>query len=115
MTMRVVLESRVDEQLREFSDRTSVSVANALATGDRPTVDPRATPTGALLAIEEQSGELGDNFIMNRLGQRFALSERDQRVVLGAAAHRRARVSRKDRFGITRTPSVRADATGARG
>jgi two-component system OmpR family sensor kinase len=84
MTMRVVLETRVDEQLHEFSERTSVSVARALSTGERPTVDPSATPTGALLAIEEQSGELGDNFIMNRLGQRFALSERDQRMVLEA-------------------------------
>ena len=83
MTMRVVLESRVDEQLLELSDRTTVAVARALATGEQPTIDPSATPTGALVAIEQPAG-LGDNFIMNRIGQRFALSERDQRVVLGA-------------------------------
>ncbi|MCR8670583.1 cell wall metabolism sensor histidine kinase WalK [Agrococcus sp. HG114] len=83
MTMRVVLEARVDEQLLEFSERTTVSVARALATGERPTVDPSATPSGALLAIDEGDA-LGDNFIMNRLGQRFALTERDQRVVLAA-------------------------------
>ncbi|WP_306231537.1 sensor histidine kinase [Agrococcus beijingensis] len=83
ITMRVVLESRLDEQLLEVSGRATVSVQRALNTGDLATVDPAITPSGALIAVQEGDA-LGTNFIMNRIGQQFGLSERDQEMVLEA-------------------------------
>ncbi|WP_347756016.1 HAMP domain-containing sensor histidine kinase [Agrococcus sp. ProA11] len=81
MTMRVVLESRVDEQLSDLSDRTSVAVERALATGVTQPLDPRMS--GALVVVEHD-GDLLDNFIFTRTGTRQALSTADVEAVVDA-------------------------------
>lgn len=81
MTMRVVLESRVDEQLHDLSDRTSVAVERALATGVTQPLDPRMS--GALVVVERE-GSLLDNFIFTRTGTRQALAGVDVDAVIDA-------------------------------
>lgn len=76
MTMRVVLETRVDEQLYEIAGQTAREVEQS--GGAR--VDPRAGSSGTLYAIESE-GALSSDFILTRVGQQLALAERDQAVV----------------------------------
>ena len=78
MTMRVVLETRVDEQLAEIVGQTARDVEQS----GRAQVDPRAGASGTLYAIESDGVLIGDNFILTRVGQQLALSERDRSVVL---------------------------------
>lgn len=81
MTMRVVLESRVDEQLHELSERTSVAVERALATNVTQTLDPRMS--GALVVVEH-GGDLLNYEIFTRSGAKQALSGADVEAVIGA-------------------------------
>ena len=74
MTMRVVLETRVDEQLLELSSQTTVEVERAIAEGRSPMIDPSRTPSGALFALQD-GRQLGDNFIITRHGQQLGLSD----------------------------------------
>lgn len=83
VTMRVVLETRVDEQLRELSDRAVVAAQRAVETGTQQSIELGGNPVGALIAIEKDD-RLVDPYIVNRLGQRFALTEADQRIVLAS-------------------------------
>ncbi|MDR7235207.1 HAMP domain-containing sensor histidine kinase [Agrococcus sp. BE272] len=85
MTMRVVLETRVDEQLTEIASRTATDVERALATGTQAPLDPRTAPTATLIAIE-QGGDLRQAFILTSIGQQLALSAADERVVLGTGS-----------------------------
>lgn len=85
MTMRVVLENRVDEQLRAASSRAVVTVERALETGTRQPLDRSGTPPGAVVAVQVDD-RLIDALMVNRLGQHLALSEADKQVVLGAQA-----------------------------
>ncbi len=80
MTMRVVLETRVDEQLTEIADRTAVDVERAMATGTQALVDPRTAPTATLIAVQ-RGDDLEEAFIMTRIGQRLALSDGDAEAV----------------------------------
>ncbi|MGM1029755.1 MAG: sensor histidine kinase [Actinomycetota bacterium] len=80
MTMRVVLETRVDEQLTELVDQTAREVEQ---TG-RASVNPRAGISGALYAIESD-GAILDHVVIARLTQR-ALSGADQAVVLDVSS-----------------------------
>ncbi|GEK79461.1 sensor histidine kinase [Agrococcus baldri] len=83
MTMRVVLETRVDEQLRELSGRAVVAAQRAQQTGTDQTIDLSGNPVGALIAVQ-QGDRLIDPHVVNRLGQKFALSEADERIVLAS-------------------------------
>ncbi|SDR86842.1 sensor histidine kinase [Agrococcus carbonis] len=85
MTMRVVLETRVDEQLHELSDRTRVAVERAVATNTRQSIDPGGIPSGALIVVQD-GDRLRDGFVINRLGQQFGLSSIDELVVRGVEA-----------------------------
>lgn len=77
MTMRVVLESRVDEQLEELSSRTAVDVERAVANGGRALVDPNSPAMYAL----QFSDRWGESFVVNRLGQQLGLSVLDQQAL----------------------------------
>ncbi|SFS07044.1 two-component system, OmpR family, sensor kinase [Agrococcus baldri] len=83
MTMRVVLETRVDEQLRELSDRAVVAAQRAVETGRDQPIELGGNPVGALIAVE-RDGELINPYIVNRLSQRFALTVADEWVVLAS-------------------------------
>lgn len=85
MTMRVVLQSRVDEQLVEVAARTATGVERALATGTRAPLDPRSAPPGTLIAVE-QRGELRQAFILTSIGQQLALTTDDAAAVLATGA-----------------------------
>ncbi len=83
MTMRVVLETRVDEQLTELGNRTAVEVERAMATGTRALVDPRTAPAGALFAVQEGDA-LNEGFILSSAQQKLALSAAGEQAVLAA-------------------------------
>nr|WP_241429012.1 HAMP domain-containing sensor histidine kinase [Agrococcus sp. ARC_14] len=78
MTMRVVLETRVDEQLVELASRTAIDVDR----NGEALVDPNSA-AGAMFAIQSGDG-LGTNFVLNRLGQKLGLSSGDQQAVMEA-------------------------------
>jgi two-component system, OmpR family, sensor kinase len=82
MTMRVVLETRVDEQLTELADRTAVDVGRAITTGGQALVDPNSA-AGALFAIQAGDG-LTEHFVLNRLGQQLGLSALDRQAIAAA-------------------------------
>ena len=92
MTMRVVLETRVDEQLLELSSQTTVEVERAIAEGRSPMIDPSRTPSGALFALQD-GRQLGDNFIITRHGQQLGLSDLDELAVLTAQTDATSTVS----------------------
>lgn len=81
MTMRVVLETRVDEQLTELGNRTAVEVERAMATGTRALVDPRSAPTGALFAVQEGDA-LSEHFILSKAQTEQALTAAGEQAVL---------------------------------
>lgn len=83
MTMRLVLELRVDEQLVQLSDRTALEVERALETGGTAQIDPRGTPGGALFAIDA-GGEVVEGFVMTRLSQELGLAAADREAALAA-------------------------------
>ncbi len=83
MTMRVVLETRVDEQLVELADRTTVAAEVALRTGQTQLIDERSVPPGALVVVHD-GARVRDAFVYTRVQQELALSALDQKVVLGA-------------------------------
>lgn len=80
MTMRVVLETRVDEQLTDLSSRTAVDVERAMASERQALVDPN---TPAMYAMEF-GDQVGENFVVNRLGQQLGLSVLDRRAIMEA-------------------------------
>ncbi|MFA4840973.1 MAG: HAMP domain-containing sensor histidine kinase [Agrococcus sp.] len=80
MTMRVVLETRVDEQLAEISQRTAVDVERALATGTQASLDPRV-PAGTLIAVQ-QGERLLQAFTTTSSGQQRGLTDLDETAVL---------------------------------
>lgn len=82
MTMRVVLESRVDEQLVELVDRTAFDVERAVQTGGQAFADPNS-PAGTLFAVQ-RGDALNPGFVTNKLGSRMALAELDRAAALGA-------------------------------
>ena len=85
MTMRVVLETRVDEQLHDLSNRTTIAVERALQTGTTQLIDPGGISPGSLIAVQE-GDQLRPSFVVNRLGQQFGLTQVDERVVLSVAS-----------------------------
>lgn len=92
MTMRFVLETRVDEQLMQLADRTAVDVQRAVETGGQALVDPRTTPTGALFAIE-QDGEITEAKIITHLGSQLALPVAGKQDLVGLESDQRANVT----------------------
>ncbi|WP_413318538.1 ATP-binding protein [Agrococcus sp. 1P02AA] len=80
MTMRLVLESRVDEQLREISAQTAQQVEQS----GSARVDPRAGGSGTLYAIESD-GALTDHLVLTRVTQQ-ALSAKDETVLVRVAS-----------------------------
>lgn len=80
MTMRVVLETRVDEQLTDLSSRTAVDVGRAMASERQALVDPN---TPAMYAMQF-GDQVGENFVVNRLGQQLGLSVLDRQAVMEA-------------------------------
>lgn len=82
MTMRVVLESRVDEQLTELAARTSVDLARAQQTGGQALIDPNAA-AGSVFAVQ-QGDEVQEGFVINRVLQKLGLPVVDERVLVQA-------------------------------
>ncbi|WP_083587190.1 sensor histidine kinase [Agrococcus sp. Marseille-P2731] len=80
MTMRVVLETRVDEQLREISAQTAQQVEQS----GTARVDPRAGGSGTLYAIETD-GVLVSDVLITRV-TRQALAAKDESVLVRVAS-----------------------------
>ncbi|WAC65091.1 ATP-binding protein [Agrococcus sp. SL85] len=104
MTMKVILESRVDEQLAQVAQRTVVAATGGMR------IEAQSLPTGSLIAVE-QEGELTQAAILNHIGQQLALPAGDERVLQEVVSGERTSVTLPS-YGSYRVEAV--DVQGAR-